>query len=93
MNTNVAQNLSPMQSAVLSRVDTIFSSISDTLNSGMQFAKEQLPDIAREYITYGRVFNTTIEVITLLFLFVSLYVMIAYGFKIKAGLQNDRYGG
>jgi hypothetical protein len=59
--------LSPMQNELLRRADSIFDSISNTVSKASDLAiqggkavAEQIPDIAFQYIAYGRVANTVI---------------------------------
>lgn len=57
--------LSPMQREVLERVDSIFGAISNTVNKageltakGGEVLSEQLPDIAYQYVAFGRAVST-----------------------------------
>jgi len=57
--------ISPMQQELLNRADAIFNSIgaaisktSDLVMEGGKAVVDQLPDIAMQYITYGRAYNT-----------------------------------
>jgi hypothetical protein len=52
--------LSPMQEQLLQRADAIFSSISNTVAKATDFAGEQIPDIALQYVMFGRAYTTAI---------------------------------
>lgn len=56
----MTDTLTPMQREVLSRTDDIFASIATTAGQVVDFGKEQLPDIAYQFITYNRVYLTAI---------------------------------
>ena len=57
--------LSPMQEELLKRADSIFMSISDAGKIALGVAKEQLPDIAYQYLAYGRAYTTFIVILSL----------------------------
>lgn len=50
--------LSPMQEEIFRRIDGIFSAIASTVERAGQFAAEQLPDIALQYVAFGRAHST-----------------------------------
>lgn len=67
------EGLSPMQAALLSRADSIFTALGNTVEKakdmaveGGKMVAEQLPDIAYQYVAYGRAIN-------------SVYIAIAVG--------------
>ena len=60
------QTLSPLQQELLNRADSILAAVGDTVKSAtnvagqaVDFAKEQLPDIAMQYVAYGRATSTS----------------------------------
>ena len=66
--------LSPMQQEILNRADAIFASIGTAVGKATEFAGEQLPDIATQYILYNRVYLTSI-VVTAILVFVAQQVI------------------
>lgn len=53
-------NLSPLQQELLNRADTIFNSIGAAVGKASTLAAEQVPDIALQYVAYGRLYLTLI---------------------------------
>ena len=49
-----SETLTPMQQELLNRADSIVASISQTVVAATDFAAEQIPDIALQYVMYGR---------------------------------------
>ena len=64
----MTDKLSPIQQELLNRADSIMSSISNTAAKAADFANEQIPDIAVQYILYNRVYLTSVVVIALVVL-------------------------
>lgn len=60
----------------MSRVDTIFNSIGAAVGKTSAFVAEQVPDIALQYVAYGRVYLTCIIVITTLIMLFNIGVWI-----------------
>ena len=48
------KDLSPIQQELLTKADSIFQSIASTAGKAYDVAAEQLPDLAIQYIAYGR---------------------------------------
>lgn len=63
-----AETLTPLQQALLSRADAIMDSVSKTVDKASQFAADQVPDIAMQYVAYGRASTTVYLAIGLVFL-------------------------
>lgn len=59
--------LSPMQEQILQRADSIFNSISNTVSNAASFANEQIPDIAIQYVAFGRAYTTTVVLACIIF--------------------------
>jgi len=72
----MSNELSPIQKELLDRADTIFKSIAEAATKATEFAKEQIPDIAYQYITMERVYLTFMMVVALAFLLFSLWCFI-----------------
>lgn len=56
----MADKLSPLQEQLLQRADSIFNSISTGVAKATDFASEQIPDIAIQYVAFGRAYSTAI---------------------------------
>ena len=61
--TKATETLSPIQQELLNRADSIFNSISKAASTSLDFAKEQLPDIAIQFIMYQRVYLTLMLIV------------------------------
>ena len=72
----VADGLSPLQHELLSRADNIMASISSTVDKASSFAAEQVPDIAIQYVAYGRASLTTYVGIGLVLFIIALYLVL-----------------
>lgn len=87
--------LSPIQKELLDRADSIFKSIADTVNTGVEFAKDQIPDIAYQYIAMERVYLTSVVAMIILVFIVSTYATWKFTFKncmnIKGYDAESRY--
>jgi hypothetical protein len=88
----MTETLSPMQAELLKRADSIFEGISSTVATGVDFAKEQVPDIAYQFITYSRVYLSVMMVITLIIFGISLWGCVGIGFRNTFKIANDRGG-
>ena len=80
----VADGLSPLQHELLARADSIMASISTTVDKASNFAAEQVPDVALQYVAFGRASTTAYVAIGLLILLVGLYLVV------RIGLMNSR---
>lgn len=76
--TATEQTLSPLQQALLNRADEIMNAISAAAHSATDFAKEQLPDIAMQYVAYGRGYTTFVVVIGALLMIAGLVGFFRY---------------
>lgn len=75
----MADKLSPMQEQLLQRADSIFASISAGVAKASDFASEQIPDIAIQYVAFGRAYSTAVMVLCIVYLIawtVSMYKLI-----------------
>lgn len=91
-NTTAAEkataNLSPMQQELLNRADKIFDWIGNSVDKvgdlavkGGQAVAEQIPDIAIQYVTYGRAVLTIYLLIGIFLLFMSYYTVVRVGLR------------
>lgn len=90
--TQTAESLSPMQAELLKRADDIFRSIGEAATKASEFASEQIPDIAMQYVTYGRVMCTIKAVVAVVILLVGLYLMIRVAVQDSRNLGTQRSG-
>jgi hypothetical protein len=70
------EKLSPMQQEMINRADSIFASISESVSKVSDFGKEQIPDIAYQFILFNRAYITFAEVIGVAFLVLAYYLVI-----------------
>lgn len=68
MTTETADKLSPLQQNLLDRADSIFAAIGNTVTKATDFATAEIPDIAYQYVAYGRVMATVILIMCAIFL-------------------------
>lgn len=62
-----------MQQEMLSRADAIFSYVGETVAKATDFASQQVPDIATQFILYSRATSTVGMVLGLSGLFATVY--------------------
>lgn len=74
--TKEVTGLSPLEQEVLSRADNIFASVSTAAGQVVELGKEQLPDIAYQFIMYNRVYITSIVVAFTLLLIIQQIICI-----------------
>lgn len=87
----VNDNLTPLQQALLDRADSIMDSISSTVDKASSFAAEQVPDIALQYVAYGRAALTTYVVMSLIGFTIALWLAVRVGIMNSRGYPVDRY--
>lgn len=73
------EKLSPIQQELLSRADSIFQSLAATAKGAYDIAADQLPDLAIQYITYGRVSSVVYTVIVIGTILLSFYISKKFG--------------
>jgi hypothetical protein len=66
-----AEPMSEMQKELLNRADSIMLWVQESVTKAGQFAAEQIPDIAMQYVAYGRAMSTFAVVIAIGLLFLS----------------------
>jgi hypothetical protein len=72
----MTDKLSPLQEELLKRADSIFESIAKTVTEAKNFAVEQLPDIAFQYIAFYRALYTFEMIVFVLLMVIGLYLLI-----------------
>ena len=83
----------PLQQELLSRADNIFASIAAAVNKTTTFAGEQLPDIAMQYIAYGRVYTTVVMIAAMIGFMISLYLIVCVALLNTRKFKVDVYWG
>jgi hypothetical protein len=68
--------LSPMQQELLNRADEIFKAASNAVATAAEFGKEQLPDIAYQYITFSRAYISLTSFIAFACMLVGLWLLV-----------------
>ena len=87
----MTEKLSPMQQEMLNRADAIFTSIGNAVSTTTEIAKEQLPDIAIQFIIFSRAYLTFIEVLFTIALIVGVWLFINVGVR-NTRKMKDYYG-
>jgi len=72
----MSDKLSPMQQEMINRADAIFASVGDVVSKAVEFGKEQIPDIAMQYVLFHRVYSTSIIVGSCFLLLLGLWLII-----------------
>jgi hypothetical protein len=70
------QTLSPMQQELLHRADAIFASVGKAVEKAGNFAAEQIPDIALQYVAFGRAIESSYMAIGVLLFLTGLYLLV-----------------
>jgi hypothetical protein len=69
----------------------ILSGIQAATKAAGDFALEQLPDIAQQYVFYGRAISTFYLVASMILLSVMLVVCVKFGFANTKAVKSDGY--
>lgn len=84
----MSDKLSPMQEQLLGQASSILQSVSDTVSKATDLAAAQLPDIAMQYVAYGRATTTTLVLIGLIGMIAFWWVVIQVCYKNKFGMKD-----
>jgi hypothetical protein len=87
----VSDKLSPLQQALLDRADAVMDSMSAAVSKASSFAADQVPDIALQYVAFGRASLTTYIVISLILLAVAFYLSVRVAIMNSRGYREDSY--
>lgn len=85
----MSDKLSPMQEQLLGQASNILKSVTETVSKATDFAAAQVPDIALQYVAYGRASSTLtvlLSIATLVFVF---WVLINVCFRNKYKIDSD----
>ena len=76
--------LTPLQQNLLDRADSIMDSIATTVDKASTFAAEQVPDIALQYVAFGRASITAYVALSM------VMFCVAFWLCIRVGIMNSR---
>lgn len=82
-----ADNLTPLQQEIFNRIDPVLEWIKSTAISTGEFLKTEIPDVAYQYILYGRVKSSILVLLSIILITVGitlLYKLINVGFEYRA---------
>lgn len=68
--------LTPMQAELLKRSDAIMDSLGKTISTAVDFSKEQIPDIAYQYIAFSRAYSSSYVIFGTLLLVLCSYLIL-----------------
>lgn len=71
----MSDKLSPMQEQLLGQASNILQSVTETVSKAADFASSQVPDIALQYVTYGRASASAFIVVGFLFLLAAWWMV------------------
>ena len=84
----MSEKLSPMQEQLLGQASSILQSVTDTVSKASTFAAEQLPDIAVQYVAYGRVSSTFLVLFGALGFVLLGWIIVSVCFKNKYDIRG-----
>ena len=87
----VSDKLTPLQQALLDRADAIMDSMSAAVSKASSFAADQVPDIAIQYVAYGRASLTTYTVIAVILLITGFWLSVRVGIMNSRGYPENSY--
>lgn len=85
------ETLSPMQQELLSRADAIFASVGKSIETAVDFGKEQLPDIAYQYLAFSRAYISLASIIEFIIMIIGLWLIINVGIRDTRKLGMDKW--
>lgn len=88
-----ATNISPMQQELLDRADSIFSGISSAVSTAKDFAVEQLPDIAYQFVAFGRFYESAVFALGLILFSVGMYLVVQLVVRNKSNCRGGNEVG
>jgi len=91
--TKAVESLTPLQTELLNKADVILGYVGNTVNAAVEFTKEQVPDIAYQFITFNRVYLSFIELASAIVLGIGLWLVINVAMRNTYAFKQNRYGG
>lgn len=86
------ETLTPMQQELLKRADAIYDTLAKSVATATNFAIDQLPDIAYQYLTYNRVYITVIFLAWLAVFIFGVWLGVWVGIKNIFKLKDTKWG-
>ena len=97
--TQNTEQLTPMQAALLERADAIFNSIGGAVQKAGDLAWKagekvaaEIPEVAIQYVAYGRALETALMVIGLMMVFLGLWLLVRLALMNVCKLEDDYRG-
>lgn len=84
----MSDKLSPMQEQLLDQASNILSSVSETVSKATDFAAAQLPDIAMQYVAYGRASSTFLVLLSVLGFLLLGWIIVSVCFNNKYNIRD-----
>lgn len=84
----MSDKLSPMQEQLLGQASSILQSVSDTVSKATDLAAAQLPDIAMQYVAYGRVSNTLTVLLAVAMIALTSWIVVVVCFLNKYKMRE-----
>jgi len=85
------ETLSPMQQELLNRADEIFKSIGSAVSTATEFGKEQIPDVAYQYIAFSRAYLSIMEAIAFLIFIIGMWLVVNVAIRDSRKLGADKW--
>lgn len=85
--------MNDIETKLLDQASNILSAVSNTVSKATDFASEQIPDIALQYVAWGRASYTLTFLLLIALVVAGVWVAISIGFKNRYNLADDRYCG
>lgn len=91
----MGNKLSPLEQELLNRADAIFTYVGEAAEKAANFAGQQIPDIAIQYIAYNRVYLSLVVGIACFILFLQQFLVLKYCrardkyYKDEGGYNDD----
>ncbi len=86
------KTLTPMQQELLNRADSIMDSMVGAINRGAEFVQGQVPEIAMQYVAFGRAYETVNMAIALSIFMVGLWSVVNVGCRNTYKFKDDYAG-
>lgn len=83
------KTLTPLQQELLNRADAIMDSIGGAVNRGAEFVQGQVPEIAMQYVAFGRVYETVIMAISITIFMVGLWLVVNVACRNTYKFEDD----
>lgn len=80
-----------MEKELQSKLVEILSAIQAATGKAADFTMAQLPDIAQQYVIWGRAIHTSGFIVSFLALLASLFVAMRFGFLDRAAVVREGY--